>query len=1448
MLTIILSLFGVALAAQNDFASQLKAVHLAWLEKDKAAIADVAFPERVNAAGESLGDRLYPFSTRRRRAIDGQGVDNLFYKLKSHGDDFLMRLQANGDLISPKALMQTMNGDQVETEPFDHEKMTGCHLHGSVTRLTLDSGNNTLPDGRGYAAVSVCDGNMTGVMKFDGFDLFIEPTVSEVAGTCRSRCRSHVVYKRSSGGANGGEEDFCHVHAPGDVSHRRHHGGHQHRQRRASSDTASTEKFYVETMLVVDSHVMRRHESFGHDDNKVREYVLTLMNIVHTLFNHHVTGYDASFPVVRFILLKAFPNSFSYTRHSIKLIERFCQWQNSINVANTSHPYHHDYAIFLTGQNLCAHNFVGCGELGRAYLSAHCLPKYSCQLAVDSGMRTGFVLAHEIGHGFGMRHDGDTNGCSPGEGNVMSPHVSGKANLNYWSSCSVDYMRDYVESQSKRLQCLHDPPHRGVVWSTSSPGEKFSLDQQCAFQIGNRSAKFCNDSLNLVCSQLYCSNGDRCRTVHIPAVDGSRCSPNKVCVKGQCVPKARMDDYYLPSAPVQGSWNVWSAFGSCSRTCGSGIRVRTRRCNNPRPRNGGATCPELSYEIELCKRVPCNPSADWRKERCSYYIDYNGNHLMKYYIENNPCRLTCYDRARKRVSVKIAITDGLKCRENSNDRCFQGICHSFGCDNIWKSSVGNDECGVCGGKGETCRLLKKKLTGNLLPQECREVANWAAGEKRIDVRGTLHEKAYLALQIKGVTVFDSRLFPDGQYVEKLLAGSIVQYLRKSSRYWMTIADPLETWLILKVCNLIKSNVSVDVKVRSASPTGLERLDVDALKYIYMWRRSSSSCSASCKGGQRTVEYHCYVPAFDVIVPSYFCYYDGDDKEPKKEVVPCNSDVICSLNYKPTYVWSPLPWRPCSKTCGTGRQTRAVPCQTLEDKRKKVDKKLCKGERPEQSRPCNLGRCPVDGGWSEWRILAPCSQSCGRGVSAVGRTCTNPRPVVDGEDCIGESVRYSLCNEEPCPVNYPEAYSGQCISKLGQGARVVYYSRDVTSCKISCIHQKMNKTIPASNGTRCSFQRGVSSFCLRGQCKSVSCNGNFTDVSVQLDRCGVCGGDSSTCQYVKRPYRLRNVLPGNYSIWSVQAGAYRVVMHVIFKTPIPSSVIISLKNARGDVVFNSSDFNGKSSGIGTGFDAELYYREKNASYFVISSSGKLMEDAKIEMTVSEFLPADSVPKIDVNYFIDSVIARPQNIVEKYDWLWTKPYCGVKCGEGPTVYLPQCSDKATGKPTDERFCADLKHAEYRVHGRCFEPCHPKTPRPSKTTRPPKTPRPPKTTRPPTTETSRKEKTTTVTPTYPTTPVSNLKWFYFPMAWNQCSVTCGVGMRRRTVLCYEGDVSRNRLVHSEKCEQARLAKFVETARCQRDPCPPGSKPCIEPPYCIQVLKLGFCDAFKDKCCSCT
>ncbi|KAL5020052.1 hypothetical protein ScPMuIL_002944 [Solemya velum] len=62
--------------------------------------------------------------------------------------------------------------------------------------------------------------------------------------------------------------------------------------------------------------------------------------------------------------------------------------------------------------------------------------------------------------------------------------------------------------------------------------------------------------------------------------------------------------------PVDGKWSDWTP-GSCSVTCRSGVRTNTRTCTNPAPQYGGAECGGDDKQTETCDAGYCPVDGDW---------------------------------------------------------------------------------------------------------------------------------------------------------------------------------------------------------------------------------------------------------------------------------------------------------------------------------------------------------------------------------------------------------------------------------------------------------------------------------------------------------------------------------------------------------------------------------------------------------------------------------------------------------------------------------------------------------------------------------------------------------------------------------------------------------------------------------------------------------------------
>ena len=60
---------------------------------------------------------------------------------------------------------------------------------------------------------------------------------------------------------------------------------------------------------------------------------------------------------------------------------------------------------------------------------------------------------------------------------------------------------------------------------------------------------------------------------------------------------------------VAGGWSGWGVWGTCSVTCGSGEKKRTRTCTNPAPQHGGDMCTvdgSKATHTKVCTADPCS--------------------------------------------------------------------------------------------------------------------------------------------------------------------------------------------------------------------------------------------------------------------------------------------------------------------------------------------------------------------------------------------------------------------------------------------------------------------------------------------------------------------------------------------------------------------------------------------------------------------------------------------------------------------------------------------------------------------------------------------------------------------------------------------------------------------------------------------------------------------------
>ena len=61
---------------------------------------------------------------------------------------------------------------------------------------------------------------------------------------------------------------------------------------------------------------------------------------------------------------------------------------------------------------------------------------------------------------------------------------------------------------------------------------------------------------------------------------------------------------------LDGQWSDWDSWSACTVTCGNGTKLRSRRCDDPEPLNGGRNCTGKSEETAECATWNCPGESD----------------------------------------------------------------------------------------------------------------------------------------------------------------------------------------------------------------------------------------------------------------------------------------------------------------------------------------------------------------------------------------------------------------------------------------------------------------------------------------------------------------------------------------------------------------------------------------------------------------------------------------------------------------------------------------------------------------------------------------------------------------------------------------------------------------------------------------------------------------------
>uniref|UniRef100_A0A8C1RE98 ADAM metallopeptidase with thrombospondin type 1 motif 7 n=1 Tax=Cyprinus carpio TaxID=7962 RepID=A0A8C1RE98_CYPCA len=936
---------------------------------------EVVHPVRVDSSGHILSNLV----SHRVRRIQRRGtVQNkkslaqVFYHLQYGGQNLHFNLTLNPHLLAPGFLTEWRYGGLQGSTLHSHGHSL-CYFLGDVWSSTLKWGQ---------AALSTCNG-LTGLFKLSEEEFFISPLESAQE---ESAPRAHAVYKRHAV-----QSEHQLVEKQRERWERRQH------RRRIRQRSISTEK-WVETLVVADPKMVEYYGSKG-----VVNYVLSVMNIVTGLFRDASIGNAINIAVVRLILLEKDEEDLKITHHADNSLNSFCKWQKGINMKDDDHPVHHDVAVLITRKDICAAINKPCETLGLSHVAGMCQPHRSCSINEDTGLPLAFTIAHELGHNFGIQHDGNGNDCEPigKRPFVMSPQLLYGTPPPNWSRCSREYITRFLDRGWG--WCLDDPPVRNdLEMDSAPPGVLYSAAHQCKFQYGS-SSLLCDDVDN-ICSTLWCTVGSTCHSRLDGAVDGTKCGEGKWCFDGECVEMG-----FQPKS-INGGWDTWSEWSECTRTCGVGVQNAQRDCVNPVPKYGGKYCLGERRRYRTCNRDPCPADHSFRHIQCSRFntIPYKGKFYKWIHVNNrvHPCELHCRP-VNEHFSERMldTVVDGTQCYEGSESRdiCINGIC-KVGCDYEIDSDAIEDQCGVCHGNGSTCETVRKTFEDSeghgyvdigLIPEGARDII----------IEEVAEAGNYLALRSND----PEKYFLNGGWTiqwngEYKAAGTVFTYERTGQLENLSspgpTMEPVWIQLLFQETNpgvRYEYTISRDILVDSNNGTA-----VSYFQWIYgAW----TECSATCGTGVQRQVVHC-VERTSGIVEEHYC---DPSTRPDDKQTNCNKGACPAM-------WWVGEWQKCSSSCGDiGLSKRTVLCIRslgLDEQRALQPAECHHLPKPESIVRCNTHvSCPADwttGSWSE------CSVSCGAGSQTRDVTCSWNT----GVDCDPKAKPNSTmpCYLQDCPIN------------------------------------------------------------------------------------------------------------------------------------------------------------------------------------------------------------------------------------------------------------------------------------------------------------------------------------------------------------------------------------------------------------------------------------------------
>ncbi|XP_069586533.1 SCO-spondin-like [Ranitomeya imitator] len=507
----------------------------------------------------------------------------------------------------------------------------------------------------------------------------------------------------------------------------------------------------------------------------------------------------------------------------------------------------------------------------------------------------------------------------------------------------------------------------------------------------------------------------------------------------------------LDPCPEIGNWSVWNSWTDCTKTCGEGVRLRSRICNNPSPIGDGDYCEGPSNEVEPCELEPC-PELISSVTNCSAIAG------STYSSCGPSCPRSCDELCLQSClpgchcpSGRLLAANGSSCVDLEDCTCLdlltgerrlpgETVPMADGCNNC-NCVNGTMKCSnaVCAVAGSWCEWSEwtpcSRTCGTEVVTRYRSCAcpsPRGAGEECPDVQqyygdtgvqmehrqcpqpsfcpvnghwGPWSPWSYCDACSGDAVKTRQCNNPPARFGGSPCVGESIQsrVCEDNSTQCSECGGGLVNFTCGKPCPRSCDHLHGDVVCLDSEecqpscgcPEGRLLQDGGCVAPSDCRCKYQNSTLGSSKSGSAwpgPVHWEYAQPGEVVTGPCQNCTCSHG-------LLLCTPDPQCHLDGH-WGVWTS--WTSCSVSCGEGTKTRFRQCDSPVPQNGGHD---CVGN-PKDERYCQISSCPELDPWSDWSSWLPCSMSCGGGEQIRVRECQH-------QECEGKAMQSRMCNTHVC---------------------------------------------------------------------------------------------------------------------------------------------------------------------------------------------------------------------------------------------------------------------------------------------------------------------------------------------------------------------------------------------------------------------------------------------------